>query len=214
MFDYKKLLNAKKEFEDIVKTKAVNVLNKSGIYFTKYKYADLEACFDAIDLALHNNGLILLQPIIDNMLETKLIDAESGDFIVIGRGEIISAQIANTTSIQAWGGGVSYLRRYQLLSGLGVATEDEDGVNATDPRVNYKSKIEYKPQVMNSDDLVLDTSLRSELNKKWLRIQDKVIDKKIIDGFNEFFNGNPKKLSLPAMTSRLEKLIEELAEVK
>ena len=69
----KKLLEAKKEIGKVAK-------NATNPHFRK-TYADINALIEAVEPILHTHGLLLLQPIIDNHVVTRIIDVESGETI-------------------------------------------------------------------------------------------------------------------------------------
>jgi hypothetical protein len=93
-----------------------------------YKYATLEAVIDTIRPACLEAGLVLLQsPELDSAsgtvsVETRLIHAESGEWV-----SVVSACAAATGDAQAVGSAQTYMRRYGLMSLLGLAPEDDDG---------------------------------------------------------------------------------------
>lgn len=69
----KKLLEAKKEIGKVAK-------NAKNPHF-KNSYADINALIEAVEPILLSHGLLLLQPIIDNNVVTRIIDVESGEAI-------------------------------------------------------------------------------------------------------------------------------------
>jgi hypothetical protein len=116
---HQKLASAKKSFPTIVK----------DVKGFGYKYADLAQIIEAISQPLWNNGLDFMQTIQNNHITTFLIDLDSGENICLADFEIISAAISKATEIQQFGGGITYLRRYSLLLGFSLATEDDNGAN-------------------------------------------------------------------------------------
>jgi hypothetical protein len=103
--------------------------------FFKNKYADLNDVLAAIVPALNNNGIVLLQPLVNiegkNFVKTVLMH-ESGEVF-----ESLAEIFCNKNNdAQAYGSGVSYARRYSLSSICGIGSEDDDAHTA----VNTRSK--------------------------------------------------------------------------
>jgi len=74
---YMKLHRAKMHIGKVVK-------NATNPHFKK-SYADINALLETVEPILHENGLILLQPIHDNVLLTQIIDIDSGQKVEIAR---------------------------------------------------------------------------------------------------------------------------------
>ena len=70
---YMKLHRAKMSIGKVVK-------NATNPHF-KRSYADINALLETVEPILHENGLLLLQPIKDNILTTQIIDIDSGQFV-------------------------------------------------------------------------------------------------------------------------------------
>lgn len=115
----KKLLEAKKEIGKVAK-------NAKNPHF-KNSYADINALIEAVEPILLNHGLLLLQPIIENNVVTRIIDVESGEAI-----ESILTLPLNLNP-QQLGSAVTYFRRYTLQSLLSLQATDDDG-NGTNPQ--------------------------------------------------------------------------------
>jgi hypothetical protein len=121
------LIRAQQAFTPIIKDNNVSTGKFS------YKYADIGSVLEAVTDALHENGLVILQPLdIDNgvpVVKTILLHAGSGERIE-GNALIVWA---DKTDPQKYGGGISYTRRYALMSMLGLNAEDDDGQSARQP---------------------------------------------------------------------------------
>ena len=89
--------------------------------FFRSKYATLNSVWEAVASALHNNGLVCIQPIVNNMVATTIIHT-SGQFITSECPIICAKQ----NDPQALGSAITYSRRYALASMLGVMTDDDD----------------------------------------------------------------------------------------
>lgn len=114
---YAKLLNAKKNFSKIHKN-AKNPHYKSS-------YTDLSALLDAIEPILLDNGLLILQPVLNGKVITQIIDVETGDKI-----ESI-LELDGNLNPQQRGSQITYYRRYSLQSLLSLSSEDDDANIAT-----------------------------------------------------------------------------------
>ncbi len=105
----------------------------------KSKFADLTSCYEACRKILSDHQIALIQqPCISEdgstILKTHLLHV-SGDGIV---GEMHVCERAATS--QQKGSALTYIRRYSLVSMVGLATEDDDG-NAAN---------EHKPKPLTS----------------------------------------------------------------
>lgn len=113
---YQRLFAAKKEIGKVVKS--------SSNPFFKSKYADLNALIDAVEPALNEHDLILLQPIIDGCVHTQIID--------IATGQMISSwlQLPTIADPQKLIACITYYRRGTLQSLLSLQAIDDDGNHA------------------------------------------------------------------------------------
>jgi hypothetical protein len=97
--------------------------------FFKNKYADLNDVLEAIVPALNNNGIVLLQPLVNiegkNFVRTVLMH-ESGETFE----SLAEIFCKNQNDAQAYGSGITYARRYSLSSICGIGSEDDDGQKA------------------------------------------------------------------------------------
>ena len=104
--------------------------DKNNPHF-KSKYADLASVRSAVLPSLNKNGIVLLQPFVQNDLghsvKTQLIHAESGDMI-----ECDVPLILGKNDMQGLGAAITYARRYGILLMSGIApADDSDGNNTT-----------------------------------------------------------------------------------
>ena len=115
----------------LVKAQLEMIAPKKGSVnpFFKNKYADLNDVLAAVVPALNNNGIVLLQPLVNiegkNFVKTVLMH-ESGE-VFESLAEIFCK---NTNDAQAYGSGVTYARRYSLSSICGIGSEDDDAQKA------------------------------------------------------------------------------------
>ena len=92
----------------------------------KSKYANLEACLDAVDDACLSNGIALYQETFEDAtgvtVETVFLH-ESGESLRCGKLHVP----ASKQDPQGYGSALTYARRYSLLAACGIAAEDDDG---------------------------------------------------------------------------------------
>ena len=92
----------------------------------KSKYADLAACLEAVDEALLDNGIALIQETFEDAtgvtVETVFMH-ESGETLRCGKLHVP----ASKQDPQGYGSALSYARRYSLMASCGIAAEDDDG---------------------------------------------------------------------------------------
>jgi hypothetical protein len=112
-----RLLEAKTEIKAVHKG-AVNP------HFKK-NYADLNAIIEEVEPILIKNGLILIQPIIEGVQYTKIVDAFGED--------VIESALPLPTGVnpQQLGSAITYFRRYTLQSLLSLRTTDDDANDAS-----------------------------------------------------------------------------------
>jgi len=96
----------------------------------KVNYASLPHILTVITPILKKNGLLIVQPVVNNCVVTKLIHIETGQMLE----SIYDIVCKDSTNAQQIGSGVSYARRYSLTSILNLNIDDEsddDGHSAT-----------------------------------------------------------------------------------
>lgn len=123
-----------------------NVAKDANNPFFKSKYAPLESILPAIKVPLKEAGLVFTQittslcgPMGDNSIPallTKLIDTESGEFIE-GTVPLILAK----QDPQGVGSAITYMRRYALVSMLGLNCDEDDDGNAGSNKVAPKASV-------------------------------------------------------------------------
>ena len=99
-------------------------------FFKGSKYATLPHILSVITPILKKNGLVLIQPVINTCVVTKLIHIDTGQMIE----SVYDIICKDVTNAQQLGSGVTYARRYSLSSLLGLNIDDgsdDDGNNAT-----------------------------------------------------------------------------------
>ena len=107
-----KLHNAKQSIKKIAK-------NAKNPHF-KNNYADINALIEEVEPILLENRLLLLQPIEDGYVYTKIICIDSND------RTISCMKLPEITDPQKIGSAVTYYRRYTLQSLLSLQAVDDD----------------------------------------------------------------------------------------
>jgi hypothetical protein len=97
----------------------------------KKTYADINALLETVEPILHENGLVLLQPVKDHIVFTQIVDVDSGDMVESWM------QLPDITDPQKLLGAITYFRRGTLQSLLALQSVDDDG-NSASAVVNKK----------------------------------------------------------------------------
>ncbi len=109
----------------------------------KSKYADLGACFDAVDGPCLDQGIAIIQETFEDAtgvtVETVFLH-ESGESIRCGRLHVPAAK----HDPQGFGSALTYARRYSLLTACGIAPEDDDG-NAAAEAQRATHEVAHEP---------------------------------------------------------------------
>ena len=113
--------------EQSINTKLFNLQQEIGTIskdasnpFYKSKYFDINSLIKQLQPLLKKHRLLLLQPIEDDMVYSKLI-------CVDGSGGVISAlKLPEMNDPQKLGSCITYYRRYTLASLLGLQAVDDD----------------------------------------------------------------------------------------
>lgn len=154
----------------LVKAQREMITPKKGSVnpFFKNKYADLNDVLEAIVPALNNNGIVLLQPLVNidgkNFVKTVLMH-ESGETF-----ESFAEIFCNKQNdAQAYGSGITYARRYALSSICGIGSEDDDGQKAVQTKPNATDEILKKAKEANATIAQIKTkyTLTTEQEKRY-----------------------------------------------
>lgn len=121
---YRKLWTAKQQIGKVHKNARSHIS----------KYADLNAVLDACEQILLDNGLMILQPINEDMVVTQIIDVDSGEKIES------FMRLPAINNPQQLGSAISYYRRYSLVSCLTLAATDDDGAEASKTTAQPQAK--------------------------------------------------------------------------
>jgi len=105
-----------------VKKKIGTLSKNSKNPFYKSQYLDLHSLLEAVEPLLQEQGLILLQPIIGNSINTQIIDSKDGNILAES-----SIELPEEFNPQKLGIAITYFRRYTLTSLLAISETDNDG---------------------------------------------------------------------------------------
>jgi hypothetical protein len=122
-----KLHKAKQSIKKVAK-------NAKNPHF-KNNYADINALIDEVEPVLLENNLLLLQPIEDGYVFSRIIDIDSGE---IAESFMKLPEILDPQKI---GSAVTYFRRYTLQSLLSLQAIDDDSNLATEAIKTQKPTI-------------------------------------------------------------------------
>lgn len=146
-----------------------NVAKDASNPFFHSKYAPLESILPAIKKPLEESGLIFTQiPTGLCKLTTTIIDVESGETIS-GEYEMTPAK----NDPQGQGGAITYMRRYALVSMLGLNCDvDDDGNTASTPaKKPVKASISPKDARKNADIAIDEADTIEALNSVNANVQ-------------------------------------------
>ena len=154
----------------LVKAQLEMIAPKKGSVnpFFKNKYADLNDVLAAVVPALNNNGIVLLQPLVNiegkNFVKTVLMH-ESGETFE----SLAEIFCKNTNDAQAYGSGVTYARRYSLSSICGIGSEDDDAQKAVQAKPNATAEILAKAKATGATMAQIKTkySVTAEMEKNY-----------------------------------------------
>ena len=138
-------------------------------------YADLAGVLSTVTPVLSANGLALVQTFLEDSLVTELYHV-SGEKIS-STCKLVVAEGRN--KLHSWGASVTYQRRYQICSILGIVADmDTDGVVIEEPEEKPKTKAKAKPkekapepapttdQPLSKEDYELTINLLKDVHRK------------------------------------------------
>jgi len=102
-----------------VKSEVGRISKDSSNPFFKSKYFDINSLLMHVEPIIQKNGLLLLQPIQDNIVKSIIYDT-NGFSIESG------INLTGITDPQKLGSAITYFRRYTLQSLLSLQAEDDD----------------------------------------------------------------------------------------
>jgi len=125
----------------------------------KSKYADLAAVWDACRIPLNDNNITVWQSVEGDVscvaVVTRLVHT-SGEWAEFGP---LTIPLAKGTAHDV-GSGTSYGKRYALAAAVGVVAEDDDdGNQASKPRVNGHEETPVSPIGSGVDAEIMETAI-------------------------------------------------------
>ena len=166
------LAKAQLAIAEPVKNRTGSIKTRKG-YTYEYKYADLATVLKAVRDAFAPHGLSIVQSLWGNLVVTTIAHS-SGQWI---RSWTRAARPEDGTP-QAFGSQITYLRRYQVLSLAGIASEDDDGAIASEqpPAKSYEPwESRVGPIAKGSDSIDL-RELNADRLKKYYEWYQKSTD--------------------------------------
>ena len=98
--------------------------NATNPHFKK-NYSDINALLETVEPVLWDNGLVLLQPIKDDVVMTQIVDIETGEMVESWM------RLPLITDPQKILSAITYFRRGTLQSVLALQSIDDDGNTAS-----------------------------------------------------------------------------------
>lgn len=189
------LCKAQKNFKTAIK-------NCENPYFHS-KYADYSEILKCVKPALNEQGITILQPIHEDVVETVLLH-ESGEYI-----SSITKIYNVSNKPQDYGSAITYARRYALSAILSVDSDDDDDGNRANG--NNQPQQTAKPiQPKKVQQPPLSKEIRMERIKKYIQY---LIEKKKFENHAEFEAYLGFGLSdIPNNLDQVEQKIKELIE--
>ena len=144
------LAKAQGQFVNPSRNRDVEVSMKTGGKYS-FSYATLDGILDMCRKPLSDNGLGIVHALSTDeqgpICETRLLHA-SGQWIETA----VPIIVADNANAQAWGGAITYARRYGICALLSIAADEDDDANqavgnTTAPRTGRQSaKSKPKPE--------------------------------------------------------------------
>lgn len=133
------LIEAKKKFTTVAKTKTAKVQTKTGGEY-QYQYADLADIATMCDPPLLENGLVVFQdPTIEYERDATYVTVVSELRHVSDEWRSIEVcLICLNTTAQGIGSAITYARRYGIGPLLGIVTEKDDDGQVADARPQHR----------------------------------------------------------------------------
>ncbi len=130
-------------------------------------YADINQVMEVLEPIIDQNGIEIFQPLIktpegNDGIMTYITHLETGEFLSFTSGLIYEIKDRND-----WGGGVTYTRRYEIVSFFGMEQKDDDdgrGAKANLPAETPPKRIPITDQHIEE----LEDGIRSAENPAML----------------------------------------------
>jgi hypothetical protein len=119
-----------------VKAEVGRISKDNSNPFFKSKYFDVNSLLLHVEPIIQKNGLLLLQPIQDNLVKSIILDTNGFSI----ESAIVLPELNDP---QKLGSAITYYRRYTLQSLLALQAEDDDA-NLASKKVEVKAEEELK----------------------------------------------------------------------
>ena len=119
-----------------VKAEVGRISKDNSNPFFKSKYFDVNSLLLHVEPIIQKNGLLLLQPIQDNLVKSIILDTNGFSI----ESAIVLPELNDP---QKLGSAITYYRRYTLQSLLALQAEDDDA-NLASKKVEVKAEDELK----------------------------------------------------------------------
>jgi len=137
--------------------------------FYKSKYFDINSLIKQLQPLLKKHRLLLLQPIEEDMVVSKLI-------CIDGTGGVVSGlKLPEITDPQKLGSCITYYRRYTLSSLLGLQSEDDDANVASGVTEEKKWLNPNTPEYSKAIEFIKGGGLIEAIKTKY-KVSKKVAD--------------------------------------
>lgn len=146
------ICKAQKNFKTAIK--------RSKNPFFKTNYADYTEVLSCVKEALNNEGITILQPIHEDVVETVLLH-ESGEYI-----SSITRIYNVSNKPQDYGSAITYARRYALSSLLAIDSDEDDDGN----RANCNQAVPPKPIQQKTSNPITDKERMVRIQKYLTRL--------------------------------------------
>lgn len=191
---YQKLFDFQKEDLGIAKTKSAH----------QYKYAPLDDIMEIVKPMLQKHGLIIVHNTVylrgegdkpsAELVRTVLMNTDNPEDYIVSETEIRHGlKIGSMNFVMVTGAQITYIRRYHVVTLLGLTTEEDTDVNSTSSASNeIKGKLQTGPDYMKifENQLKKPNMTKDKVNKSLKNYEQKMepeMFKNISDMIEEHF---------------------------
>ncbi len=149
---------------------AIKKDSKAGSGNYSYKYGSLPHVLEVIKPHMKKAGLCFTQPIVTRegveYILTIVYDVKTGEKLE-SKMELTKMEMKGMNVVQAKGSVITYLRRYALMSILGLVSEDDDTDAAGEEKKTSKGAA--APTTETKDKPWLNPKIQGKTNHAWLK---------------------------------------------
>lgn len=175
---YQKLFDLQQEDLGLQKTKSAH----------QYKYAPLDDIMDVIKPHLKKHGLMIVHnticvkdgsnSVVAELVKTRLMNIDDPEDCIISETEIKHGlKIGSMNFVMVTGAQITYIRRYHVVTLLGLTTEEDTDVNSTSSAASQiQGKIQQGPDYMKifSNQLKKDGMTLNKITKSLKNYEQKM----------------------------------------